>query len=149
LLILVDFLCSSRNIVNYSNYSTKIIPYPSKKNPICSMEKNPFLWGFFRVLKTAILSRVRVGGGCRSDKTDVFSTRKTFWYSEVLGQTQLWEWLLGHGNALKSNCPSNTHIPIASTFPILRATSASPRLWYWSTIFFHVSFSSFSKSVLR
>jgi hypothetical protein len=28
-----------------------------------------------RVLKTAVLSRVRVGGGCTSDKTAVFSTR--------------------------------------------------------------------------
>jgi hypothetical protein len=27
------------------------------------------------VVKTAVLSQVRVGGGCKSDKTDVFSTR--------------------------------------------------------------------------
>jgi hypothetical protein len=32
--------------------------------------------GFFRVLKTAVLSRVREGwGGCTSDKMAVFSTR--------------------------------------------------------------------------
>jgi hypothetical protein len=34
-----------------------------------------FFTGFFRVLKTAVLSRVRVGVGSTSDKTDVFSTR--------------------------------------------------------------------------
>jgi hypothetical protein len=34
-----------------------------------------FFTGFFRVLKTAVLSGVRVGGGYTSDKTAVFSTR--------------------------------------------------------------------------
>jgi hypothetical protein len=34
-----------------------------------------FFTDFFRVLKTAVLSRVRVGGGGTIDKTDVFSTR--------------------------------------------------------------------------
>jgi hypothetical protein len=112
------------------------------------------------VLKTAVLSRVRVGGRCTSDRTDVFSTRtknkvekrivflffviehKVFFWKRLasaLEEVELVDDLILSPNSAKNNEKKEEKKPVKkSTFFFKTFFKFSLLYFYFFTLFFTV-----------